>query len=299
MNTDDPKLTAFALDELGEPEKSAIARTVAESPEAQRYVDETRKLSQALKNEFAAELTRSGDFQVADHVTRRSGDRRSLIDIQGDRWFWSIARPLAFAAAIAICAIIAGVVFFAHRNNPAVAQFQTVQLPPPSVSNDVEADEAPAEVPGPTQIPNPLSPDTIRRIDRVVIGELNPDSHFEKGEIRLIETINDAYRIERLKQRLSVPILSKKLDRGVVGRTYQLMFLDRNGRIVTSAGYYRVPGLGFVLQPSKHGYERDGHYFPDRGDAVLPGSWRPDVDYSNYVIPFSDWSEGIGYSPGA
>ena len=54
MNIDDPKLTAFALDELEEPEKSTIARAVAESPEAQRVVEETRELSRALKNEFAA-----------------------------------------------------------------------------------------------------------------------------------------------------------------------------------------------------------------------------------------------------
>jgi len=38
MSPDDPKLTAFALDELDEPEKSAIARALANSPEAQRFV---------------------------------------------------------------------------------------------------------------------------------------------------------------------------------------------------------------------------------------------------------------------
>src|SRR3954468_13624829 len=100
MNLDDPKLTAFALDELDEPEKSTIARAVADSPDAQRYVREMRVLAGTLKQEFAAELEaaaapltpRNGDFQVADYDKRRFGDRRSLSDIRDDRWFWTIAR---------------------------------------------------------------------------------------------------------------------------------------------------------------------------------------------------------------
>ena len=43
MNLDDPKLTAFALNELDEPERSQVAQAIAESPEAQRAVDETRE----------------------------------------------------------------------------------------------------------------------------------------------------------------------------------------------------------------------------------------------------------------
>ena len=97
MNTDDPKLTAFALDELDEPERSTIARKVAESPEAQRVVDETRELARALKSEFAVELNKK---------TRSSPN---LSDIRDDPWFWGIGRPLAIAAVLAVFAIIAGV----------------------------------------------------------------------------------------------------------------------------------------------------------------------------------------------
>jgi Ca-activated chloride channel family protein len=121
MNIDDPKLTAYALDELDEPERSTIARAVADSPEGQRFVDETRELAGALKNEFAAELeqeaatSRNGGFQAADQLKRRSGDRRFLIDIRDDPWFWSIARPLALAAALAIFAIV-GAIALGPRN---------------------------------------------------------------------------------------------------------------------------------------------------------------------------------------
>ena len=95
MNLDDPKLTAFALEELDEPERSTMARAVAESQEAQRFVSETRKVARALKNEYAAEL------EIETPVPA------NLINIRDDPWFWSIARPLAIAAMIAICALVA------------------------------------------------------------------------------------------------------------------------------------------------------------------------------------------------
>ena len=42
MNPDDPKLTAYALDELDEAERAAIAYEVAASPEVQREVQEKK-----------------------------------------------------------------------------------------------------------------------------------------------------------------------------------------------------------------------------------------------------------------
>jgi Ca-activated chloride channel family protein len=103
MNVDDPKLTAYALDELDEPERSTIAREIAESPEAQRVVDETRELARALKNEFAAELEKETSVPI------------NLVDIRDDPWFWSIARPLAIAAVLASCATIAGLAVFSLK----------------------------------------------------------------------------------------------------------------------------------------------------------------------------------------
>jgi Ca-activated chloride channel family protein len=93
MNIDDPKLTAYALDELDEPEKSTMARAVAESPEAQQFVSETREMAGLLKSEFAADLQQA-------HVPS------NLIDIHDDPWFWGIARPLSIAAALAVFAVI-------------------------------------------------------------------------------------------------------------------------------------------------------------------------------------------------
>src|SRR5204863_10164661 len=75
--------------------RSTMARAVAESQEAQRFVSETRKVARALKNEYAAEL------EIETPVPA------NLINIRDDPWFWSIARPLAIAAMIAICALVA------------------------------------------------------------------------------------------------------------------------------------------------------------------------------------------------
>jgi Ca-activated chloride channel family protein len=158
MNIDDPKLTAFALDELDEPERSTIARVVAESPEAQRFVDEIREVAGAVKNEFTAELEKEapalvspgkGAFELAEGF-RRTADRRSLIDIHDDPWFWLIARPLAIAAVLALLALVSGVaVFSLRRENVRVAQAEAIRLPSvqpkfPDVEGEIQA---PMEVP--------------------------------------------------------------------------------------------------------------------------------------------------------
>src|SRR5437016_7995703 len=137
MNIDDPKLTAFALDELDEPEKSRIARAVTESPEAQRLVDETRELSAALKDEFASEL--QGEKAPAN-----------VIDFRDDPWFWSIGRPLAIAAVLAWLALISSVAVFSFRRESVrFAQAEAIRLPSvqpklPDVEGEIQA---PMEVP--------------------------------------------------------------------------------------------------------------------------------------------------------
>ena len=95
MNVDDPILTAYALGELSEEERPRVAAEVANSPEAQRYVTELQEFGRTLQTAYGSE-------QEAESVRRAN-----LIDIRGDRWFWSIARPLTIAALIAVAAVIA------------------------------------------------------------------------------------------------------------------------------------------------------------------------------------------------
>jgi hypothetical protein len=282
MNPDDPKLTAFALDELDEPERSTVARQVQASPEAQRFIAETREMAQALRNEFSTALGTEGPVAT------------NLIDIHDEPWFWSRARPLAMAAAVATIAVIGAIVLgnFRSRHDFSMAS--------PGRTPEIQAEEPPASEDAAqlNEVPNPLRRDIGQRIERIVIGELDADPRLENGEMRVIETINDFYRLQHLRQRLTLPALSRKEHRNVAGRAYGLMFLDGHGRIVACATFYRVPDFGFVLQPSKHGSEKNGHYFPNRGNTPLPGEWQPGIDYLGCVIPFPDWNECIGYSPG-
>jgi hypothetical protein len=304
MNLDDPKLTAFALDELDEPERAIIARAVAESLEAQRYIEETRQLAVALKKELEAHLTkevvtsRSGGFQAADQRKRRTGDRRSLIDIRNEPWFWARVRPLAMAAAVAILAVVGAVILGIHRSQQDFKAASSTSVEATNVEGEYDR-EAASDFNGPASIPNPWRGGVTKRIERVVIGELDADPSLQNGEMRVIEMINDFYRLQRLRHRLEVPALSKKVHRNVAVRAYKLIFLDENGHVIASAAFYRAGDSGFVLQPSKYGSEKNGHYFPNRGDVVLPGDWQIGVDYLGYAIPFPDWSECIGYSPGA
>ena len=162
MNIDDPKLTAFALDELDEPERSAVARAVAESVPAQQLVGEIRKLSDAIKNEFAAETQKDVVAAVGSAEERRTAtwlQPQSISDIRDDPWFWSIGRPLAIAAILAIFGIIAGVAFWPRQNSTRFAG--PINLPlakPADVQGEFqmlsEVEPLPAKVPAVVHSPS-------------------------------------------------------------------------------------------------------------------------------------------------
>src|SRR5207244_1405876 len=137
MNIDDPKLTAYALDDLDEAERAAIAHEVARSPQAQREVQETQTVARLLRAEFAAETEQRQD---ADGTTKSLS--ANLSDIRDDPWFWSIARPLAIAAVIAVFAVIGLAIFGGyklHQNEIAPASRHPTNLPLAAPS-DAEAE---------------------------------------------------------------------------------------------------------------------------------------------------------------
>lgn len=117
MNVDDPKLTAYALDELDEPERSVIDRATADSPEAQRFVADTQELARALRSQYRLEL--QPGLSAPGKLTA----------IQDDG-FWSKAGPLAIAALIAVLAVVGAVVFSSNdsRISPATRSNVPSQL---------------------------------------------------------------------------------------------------------------------------------------------------------------------------
>src|SRR6266480_5811576 len=103
MNVDDPKLTAYALDELDEPERSAIARETADSPDLQRFVTETQNLARTLRSQYRVELQR--ELIAGGKLTAIHGDA-----------FWSKVGPLAIAALLAVLAVVGAVVFSSNES---------------------------------------------------------------------------------------------------------------------------------------------------------------------------------------
>ena len=137
MNIDDPKLTAYALDELDEAERAEIAHEAAASPEAQREVQETQTMARLLREDFAAELQHPASVVKAPLSA-------NLGDIRDDPWFWSIARPLAVAAVIAVFAVIGLAIFGGyklHQNEIAQASRHPTNLPLAAPS-EIEAETA-------------------------------------------------------------------------------------------------------------------------------------------------------------
>ena len=92
---------------------SAITRATADSPEAQRFVAETRELAQALRLQYRLELQRG---LVAPG---------KLTAIQGDT-FWSKAGPLAIAALIAVLAVVGAVILSRNESHSSFASMSNL-----------------------------------------------------------------------------------------------------------------------------------------------------------------------------
>lgn len=105
IDLDNPNLTAYALGELPEPEQSQVAAALAESPEAQQFVQETQQLARLLKTEFRAELERVNEKPL------------NILPLAEARSFWSDARwmSIGLAALLALAAVVAAVVLSQTR----------------------------------------------------------------------------------------------------------------------------------------------------------------------------------------
>src|SRR2546423_842962 len=106
VNLDDPNLTAFALGELEPDDHAKMVEAIADSPEAQSYVAETRQLSRLLRAEYEADRQQPADSipekrQRLTNVVWTEEQRRS-----SSRYQWgSLAAMLAIFAVIGAVAI--------------------------------------------------------------------------------------------------------------------------------------------------------------------------------------------------
>ena len=100
INLDDPNLTAFALGELSGPERAAMEKAVASSPEAQRFVSETQQLSRLLKSEYTADWQPGSAHSPS---VRRTPEQRPLWS-SGRQW-GSLAAAFAIFAVLGVVAV--------------------------------------------------------------------------------------------------------------------------------------------------------------------------------------------------
>ncbi|MGH8095368.1 MAG: YfbK domain-containing protein [Chthoniobacterales bacterium] len=151
MNLDDPKLTAYALDELAGAEKEQMETAVATSPEAQEFVRELRVLFGNLRAEYDAER----EMHPIPHA--------NIVPLAPKDEPWSISRRLALAAALAILAVIGAIAIgtvkraeLAQQNSssftsgPIVASNHTLQTPVEGIVMGAPAEEEPP-------VPPPIS----------------------------------------------------------------------------------------------------------------------------------------------
>ena len=157
MNIDDPKLTAYALDELDEAERAATANEVAASPAAQREVQETQTMARLLRKEFGAELKYPAGATKAPLSA-------NLIDIRDDPWFWSVARPLAIAAVLAVFAVIGLAILGSYKLTSYKVAAKPVPLPERNKSIDAEVAgaQSPPSAPALTIAQAPLAAPEFR-----------------------------------------------------------------------------------------------------------------------------------------
>src|ERR1035437_3231570 len=106
-NLDDPRLTAYALNELDEADRAAVEKILAADPEARRWVEEVRRTATQLETELQGEecpaLTSEQTRELQQKI--RAADKPSIWTRQ---WFPSFRLGLVEAVSvIALVAILA------------------------------------------------------------------------------------------------------------------------------------------------------------------------------------------------
>ncbi|MDQ2867131.1 MAG: von Willebrand factor type A domain-containing protein [Verrucomicrobiota bacterium] len=116
IDLNNPKLTAFALGELPESEQHEMKTRVAQSPEAQQFVADTRMLADALTAEFAEEL-------------RRPDERPGVLPVPFAQLFQERQRAVLAIAAVLITAVaISAALVRTHHSSREAARTDAVEF---------------------------------------------------------------------------------------------------------------------------------------------------------------------------
>lgn len=145
VDSQDPKWTAYVMDELGPDERFAVEGLLMRSPEARRLVAEIREATKSLASQFGADsrfrLTQA-QLDALDQQALQT-QAEALIGVQETSGAWiSLERLKRIAAIIvvvgALVAMIVSGILQEEPNDPAraVASVVSEELPPDSAASE-------------------------------------------------------------------------------------------------------------------------------------------------------------------
>jgi len=189
INRDDPRWTAYVLEEMSADERAAFEREMGMDPEARSLVDEIRHTSQLLEEGLAAEKAQA---PVHGRLTRQP---ENVVPLLHRDWIWQAG----MAAAFVICA---GALFMLLKNandnmialhkeaaREELAQKKAMVLAQtPEILIQIRRDDAPATATQEIQRQNPsYPPATSIVVDQTGLKSPNPAEIFAE-EVELAQS---------------------------------------------------------------------------------------------------------------
>lgn len=214
---DDPKLTAFALGELDEAERSEVEKLIAHNAEAKRFVEETRafagQLEARLKSETVTPLT-----ELQKSVIAETAIAQGKVTVFPRRAVWWTVGIAAAACLLLLLGSIALPVFSSVQKRG--AQSHTLALAKQKSLPDQIAKDARGDAMLYAKADSPKRPTVIdegkSEVDRLAAATattpatpLEFEAPAERNELAANETLNDAATLKK-----GQPALGTSAERG-------------------------------------------------------------------------------------
>jgi anti-sigma factor RsiW len=104
MNHDDPKLTAYALDELDPAERAEIEQMLAANPDARAEIEHTRSFAEKLRSELRAEVAEALNDEQRELVLSEKSGSVLPAPALAERPFWRRSGVISAIAASIVAA---------------------------------------------------------------------------------------------------------------------------------------------------------------------------------------------------
>lgn len=115
FDANDPRLTAYALDEVDSAERAEIEQLLADCQEARTHVSEIRQTAQWLTQELQKEQETVSTLGMANHLVIEQALSSPLPTVTSRPWWRKPYRLLATAATLLICGTVGLLTWSAHQ----------------------------------------------------------------------------------------------------------------------------------------------------------------------------------------